>query len=375
MRRLICVLTALIVNPLVAAEFELGGYYKNIFLSSRTLELLAPSEPYLLDLNRLRVILDSRLNDKLSFNVQYDNEVWLGSYLDTTQFSATKDLQPDTYFNLNSTYVDSNKLYGTQRLYRAYVDLALPEVDLRIGRQRIAWGTAMLWNPMDILNPFSPTQLERQERLGIDALLLDWNYDPLSRVSLVYAQQKRSGASTVARWHSNAKGFDLSFIGGRLRDEPLIGFDFAGQINSIGVRGEVTHSGRAAGDSFMQAVAGADYTFANTLSVNMEVYYNGEGAVDKAGYDFSRLITGEVQSLARHYLGGYLGYDITPLLRFDNYLILNLDDGSIFFAPNLIYSLSDNVECTVAAQVFNGDTGTEYGALKDLYYLQLHWFF
>jgi len=132
---------------------------------------------------------------------------------------------------------------------------------------------------------------------------------------------------------------------------------------------------RLGGPPGIGAVIGADYTFANSLSLNIEIYYNGQGASDLAAYEFNCLLSGDIQSLARHYLGGYLRYDITPLLQWSNYLIMNLYDDSIFFAPNLIYSLTDNVETNVGVQVFNGDPGSEYGTLEDLYFIQVQWFF
>ncbi len=367
-------LIALTTTP-VAAEVELSGYYKNLLVNSKTLPLFGASESYLLDLNRLRLELAGDVGDSVGFNIQYDNEIFFGNYLDTREFSSLlKNRQPDTWLDLDSRYVDNKNIYGSHRLYRAYVDLALPEVDLRLGRQRIAWGTAMLWNPMDILNPFNPIQLERQERQGIDAALMDWGYSALSRVSLVYAKQQ-SGVSSAVRWRSNQNGFDLSVMAGRFRGDSVLGFDFAGQIAEIGIRGEITQTDPASGRGFTRAVVGADYTFASTLSLNIELYYNGQGASDIAAYEFNRLLSGELQSLARRYLGGYLGYDITPLLQWSNYLIVNLDDDSIFFAPILLYSLTDDVDVSVGVQAFNGDAGSEYGLFENLYFVQLQWFY
>lgn len=362
------------VQVSTAAQIELGGYYKNIFASSKTLPLLPPAEPYLLDLNRLRLQLRGSLNERISFDLQYDNEIMLGDYLETAQFSLLKRRQPDTYFDLSRIYVDNDTLYGGHSLYRAYVDFSLPEVSLRVGRQRIAWGTAMLWNPMDILNPFNPIQLERLERQGIDAALADWDYDALSRVSLVYARQQ-GGPSSAVRWRSNLKGFDLSLMAGRFRGDAIGGFDFAGQLGEIGVRGEITRTRSGRDGRFTQAVVGADYTFSNTLSLNLELYYNGQGASDTPDYQFDRLLWGEIQSVGRRYLGGYLGYDITPLLRWDNFIIVNLGDDSFFLAPSLVYSLTDNLEGTAGVQAFSGDSGTEYGTFENLYHLQLQWFF
>ncbi len=357
------------------ADIELSGYYKNLFVNSKTLSLFPPGESYLLDLNRLRLKLVGNLSERIAFDIQYDNEVFLGDYLDTTEFiSLLKNRKLDTHFDLDDNYIDNSNLYGSHRLYRAYADFTLPEVDLRLGRQRIAWGTAMLWNPMDILNPFNPTQLERQERQGIDAVLMDWNYNALSRMSLVYTKQQ-SGTSSAVRWRSNQKGFDLSLMAGRFRGDNVAGFDFSGQIADIGVRGEITETNPENERSFTRVVVGADYTFASSLSLNIEMYYNGQGLSDPVGYEFNRLLSGEVQSLARRYLGVYLGYDITALLKLDSYLIINLNDDSAFFAPRLLYSLTESVDGSVGVQAFNGDSGTEYGTFESLYFVQLQWFF
>ncbi len=367
-------LMALTIPPATAA-IELSGYYKNLLVGSKTLSLFGPSESYQLDLNRLRLKLAGSVSESVSFDIQYDNELLLGNYLETTEFSSLlKNRKPDTWLDLNSNYRDNKNLYGSHRLYRAYADFTLAEVDLRLGRQRIAWGTAMLWNPMDILNPFNPVQLERQERQGIDAALMDWDYNALSRVSLVYAKQ-RSGTSAAARWRSNQQGFDLSLMAGKFRGDNVVGFDFAGQAASIGIRGEITQTDSKNASAFTRAVIGADYTFANSLSLNIEIYYNGQGTSDSAAYEFNRLLSGEMQSLARHYLGGYLGYDITPLLQWSNYLIINFDDNSIFFTPSLLYSLAENVEVSIGVQAFNGDVGSEYGTLENQYFIQLQWFF
>ncbi len=357
-----------------AEKFELSGYYKNILVNSKTLALFPPAKSYTLDLNRLRLQLDGELNDKLSFNIQYDNEILLGNYMQTTQFVTVKNLQSDNYFDLESSYIDNSSSYAKQSIYRAYVALALPDIDIRFGRQRIAWGTAMLWNPMDILNPFNPVQLEREERQGVDAALLDWNYDALSRLSLVYARQRRT-SSTAIRWRSNQNGFDFSVMAGRFQNDSIVGFDFSGQIKNIGVKGEITRTDQKNGGSFIRAVIGADYTFDSTLSLNIEAYYNGQGTAELSSYNFNRLFTGKIQSLARRYVGGYFSYDITPLLRWDNYFIFNFDDDSYFIAPGLSYSWSDNMELRGGVQAFKGKPGTEYGTLENLYYLQLQWFF
>lgn len=45
------------------------------------------------------------------------------------------------------------------------------------------------------------------------------------------------------------------------------------------------------------------------------------------------LLAGRIQDVGRRYFGGYLGYEITPLVKSVNYLVLNLADRSRFFSP------------------------------------------
>ncbi len=372
---IILLITLLLTNRAVAAEVSFGGYYKNILINSKTISMFSPSESYLLDLNRLRLKLKGNLNDRISFKLQYDNEILIGNYLETDEFTAViKNQKSSTYINLENNYVNNTEFFGKQRLYRGYVDFSLSNIDFRIGRQRIAWGTAMMWNPMDILNVFNPVQLERQERVGIDAALLDWDYSALSRVSLVYAKQQ-SGDSSAVRWHGNQKGFDFSLMAGKFRDDNVIGFDFAGQLTDIGIRGEITQTNNAKNPNFIRGVFGVDYTFENSFSVNVEMYYNGLGSRNIAAYNFNQLLTAEIQSLARRYVGLYFGFDYTPILKWSNYLIVNVDDNSIFFAPGFLYTLTDNAELSTGLQIFDGDPGSEYGSLENRYYLQFQTFF
>ncbi len=80
-------------------------------------------------------------------------------------------------------------------------------------------------------------------------------------------------------------------------------------------------------------------------------------------------------NLARHYLGAGMGYDLTPLLRWDNYAIYNFNDGSRFFSPHLTYSVATDLDWAVGLQYFAGSDGSEYGAFHAVSYAQVQWFF
>jgi hypothetical protein len=356
-----------------AAELKFSGYYKNLLLDSET--IAPPGERYTLDRNRLRLELKGTLAEGAALDLQYDNEVLLGSYLQTAQFAAQKSLEPPQYWDLERSYGEGDNWYGRHRLYRASLTLSSGATDVRIGRQRIAWGTGRFWSPVDLLNPINPITLEREERVGVDAVLAERKLGALSRIAAVYAPSRESGLSSGAlNWHANAAGVDYSVVAGRFSGERVGGAAIATQWAGAGVRAEYTHNAPEAA-AYWRGVFALDYAFASTLTLSGELYYNGAGASEPSAYDFAALFAGRIQNVGRKYFGGYAGYEITPLLKSANFLVANLADDSRYFSPTLVFSLRPNLDLTLGAQVFSGPAGSEYGTLKDVAYAQLQWFF
>ncbi len=353
---------------------KLTGYYKNLLFSSET--FFPGTEQFTIDLNRLRLELQGKAKDWAALDIQYDHEALLGSFLKTGLFNTQKNHEPDTYLDLENAYLDQNRIFAHHRFYRGYLTLYSPYADLTIGRQRIAWGATRFWNPTDLLNPFNPVQLEREERSGVDAILTDVSLGALSKLSLVYAPQDSWEESSLAvRMRTNRLGFDLSAMGGYFKEDRVVGFDFAGAIKDLGIRGEAAYTFSDLEDNFIRAVLGTDYTFTNTLSLIFEYYYNGQGKTNEKDYEFQRLFSEEILSLARHYIGISIGYDLTSLLRWDNYAILNLNDKSLFFNPNLTYSVITDLDLALGIQIFEGSDTSEYRVFHNLYYVQIQWFF
>jgi len=356
------------------AAWKLSGYYKNLLMRSQT--VFPPGERYTADLNRLRLKLEGRPVDTLAVDLQYDNEILLGDYLDTQQFRLQEALPVATYWTAESTYAQGSDHRARHGLYRASLTWSRGATDVRFGRQRIAWGTGRFFSPLDILNPFSPIALERAERVGVDALLVEHKLDALSRASAVYAPQHDArDASVAAQWHANRRGLDYSIVAGRYRRERVIGIDLAGQLGQTGVRGELTRSRRPDGSGYTRVLIGIDHAFANTLSLSAEAYYDGAGASHPQGYDFGGLFTGRRQNVGRRYVALRAGYEITPLLKLNADLVANLGDRSRYLSPSVSYSIKADLDWVLGAQLFHGRAGSEYAAFRNLLFTQVQWFF
>ncbi|MBQ1764512.1 MAG: hypothetical protein IIZ92_16660 [Aquincola sp.] len=361
--------TASIAQP---QPLELTGSLKSVYLRSKA----STGEDFALSLNRLRVEAKGDLAPGLAVDLQYDNEVLLGSYLDTAEFRALKDRPPPQYWRADANYVERGEVYGRHRLYRAAVTLTRGNVDLKLGRQRIAWGTGRFWSPLDILNPVNPLALEREERVGVDAALLEAQLGPLSRASLVVAPAPGRGpTSSAVQWHGNAAGVDASLVAGRLLGLDIVGMDLATQIRDAGIRGEAARLRPRGGPAFNRLMVGGDYAFANGLTLSAELYYNGAGSRDPAGYDRAGLRSGRAVNLATRYTGLYASYEITPLLKWVSYAVRNADDRSRAIDSRLVWSIGPAMDLTVGVQHYNGTEGSEFAAVPNAVQLQLQWFF
>jgi hypothetical protein len=118
--------------------------------------------------------------------------------------------------------------------------------------------------------------------------------------------------------------------------------DVASQIGDVGVRAEAARLNPDGGAGFNRWMAGADYAFATGLTLSAELYYNGAGSRDPAGYDFAGLRSGRLTSLATRYAGLFASYEITPLLKWMTYAVLNADDRSHAVDSRLVWSIGSS---------------------------------
>ena len=343
-----------------APDLSLSGYLKNLAIQSST--LAGPERSYLLDVSRARLKLQGPLAPAASLDLQYDNELLAGSYLHTAQFALQQQQASGQYWRAEQRYLARRDVQGRHRLYRASLTVRHGATDVKVGRQRIAWGTGRFWSPLDVLNPIAATQLEREERPGVDALLVEHKLGPLERLSVVYAPaHARHQASAAAHVHGNGRGIDYSLAWGKFGDSRLLGADLATQLGGFGVRAEAAQLRPAAGRGYRRMLLGLDYAFGNTLTLSAELFRNGGPAAAAPG---------------RRYAGAYAGYELTPLWKVSLYAVRNLSDRSHYLSPSITCSLRSDLEWALGFQQFGGGRrDSEFGRVPDVLYSHLQWFF
>ena len=357
------------------APLQLAGYAKALVIRSRTPDT---AEPFTLSINRLRLKMTYDISSSFQVHVEHDTEVRAGNYLHTAASRQERSAPRRQYWSEGSVFTEQSGhgYYGTQRVYRAYAKLAVDALDVTIGRQRIPLGTGRLWSALDMLNPANPVQLERDEYIGVDAALVDYKLDPLSRVSVIYAPDPaRISDRWIAQYRTNVHGTDLALTYGKYSEDHLAGLDVATQIGDAGLRGEWTYTRPQSGPAYRKSVLGFDYVFASSLNVSIEAYHNSQSERDIAAQFSRRPLLAYLQPAGKRYLGMVIGYDLTPLLKMTTYVLSNRADHSAVVAPTLSYSITENTNVMGGAQFFSGSKESEYGRGSELYFVQMQYFF
>jgi len=392
MKRSSLVLVALAWTGLAAAQTaspdatppawtqQFGGYFKNLASGSRS---YFNEQPWGDNLDRLRITYDAKDGDWLAIHLDYDNELHFGNLTGLPDFEAVRDRQGAAWLDLQHIFVDRAHAYWDTSLYRGFVSLHSPSLTFTLGRQRIGWGTAHFFSPMDMFNPISPLQVESDERQGVDAALLEFRSPGALRWSAVYAPQDGFRRSTSAlRLSRTIRNYDFDVAAARFGEDWTAGADFAGQLGGAGVRGEVTYRWRhplpgvvpVATRNALRFTLGSDYAFSDGLYLVAEYFYNQGQPNLTASQPLDPAVllrfSNEIFTLHRHFFSAGASYPLTPLWKLETYVVADLAGPSAVVLPRLSHSLTANADLAAGAQLFVSSKSGEFHGLSDLVYLE-----
>lgn len=361
-----------------AVSIEPGGYLKDVYQYSAS---AIDGRPYYLNTARARLSLDAKASI-FRGHVDYDHEVLAGSYFRTREFQVFGLGEPATYWDADQAISTGDTVQWRHRLYRGWLGADRGDTVVRFGRQRIAWGTGKLWNPTDVLNPYQPLSVERDQRRGVDALYARQGFGNFTQLEAAWAlEDVWARQSLLARAKSHWGEYDASLMGGKVAgssDSWAVGGDFAGNLFEGTLHGEWLYR---APD--WKGDVGYEYTFpAETklwalrdAAIVVEYLHSGSGARDTARYDTAALIQGREVTLARDYFGFTYSKDVHALLKAELVVLQNADDGSNFFSPSLQWNALDNLYLTLGLQRFGGPKRTEFGRPANLLFAMAQYYF
>lgn len=258
------------------------------------------------------------------------------------------------------------------------------KLEIKLGRQRVNWGTSLVWNPNDIFNAYSIFDFDYEERPGTDAASIKYYTGSSSSVEVVFApSDSMKGTTTALKFQFNKLGYDWQAFAGFQKRFWVVGGGWAGEIKGAGFRGEFTQFIPAYSympfNSQLVATVDFDYTFNNSLRLSASYLYNSEGLDTKSGnywaFFLNRELSAQLLSPSMHSIYAGVGYQFAPMFYANFFSIYNPSDQSFFVGPSVAFTVSNNFEVLTTAQFFSGTPNTAYGDYGSQYYLRFKWNF
>ncbi len=251
------------------------------------------------------------------------------------------------------------------------------------GRQRINWGINTVWNPNDIFNTFNYYDFDYVERPGCDALRLIYFTGASSSIEAAIKIDQDHELTMGGIYKFNRWNYDFQIMGGVIESDVVLGIGWSGNLKKAGLNGEASwfrdKNNFTDTTGIFVLSTGINYTFKNSLFLHGSFLFNSNGTTGKAGVENPFLSLHEISpksfTAARYSIFGQVSYPFSPLISGDLSSIFNPNDLSLFVAPNINFSLSDNITLLLMSQIFIGDQGTEFGGIGSLIYLRLKWSF
>jgi len=268
------------------------------------------------------------------------------------------------------------------RLDRASVGYTTADTVIRFGRQAVSWGNGLVFQPMDIFNPFSPAAVDKEYKTGDDMLYIQYllaSGDDIQSV-LIPRRDVNSGdlesdqSSLAVKYHTIQGATDMDVLLSRHYAQNLVAFGFASDWKGAVVRGDIVNVWTADGPA-SSGVISLNYSWmwsAYNVSGYLEYYRNGVGISNE---DYSptalagkpelqdRLSRGEIFTLGRDYLAGGLSVEFTPRWLFNPLLINNINDGSLLTQWLASFDWKQDLTMLLGANVPIGGNATEYGGI------------
>jgi hypothetical protein len=249
-----------------------------------------------------------------------------------------------------------------------------------LGREAVSWGNGLVFQPMDLFNPFAPTTVDRDYKPGDDLLTVERVFANGGDLQLLaVGRRDASGdpsgdaSSVAAKWRGAVGMHEYEIAAGRHFRDRVLAASVRGPLGSAIWRTDVVVTELDDGGRDVSAVANLDYSLAlgtRNLYVFAEYFRNGFGMGSLPGtvaeYPVAlreRLARGEVFSLQRDYvvLGGRLELDARWTQAVT--VMSNLQDHSALVQAQLDFDRGDHQKLQFGVVHPLGQRGDEFGGV------------
>ena len=123
--------------------------------------------------------------------------------------------------------------------------------------------------------------------------------------------------------------------------------------------------------AFFQTILGLDYGFVNGLTVMTEWIHSSKTYSSNEILNLQESTLSNNRFLSTDYFGASAFYDFNLLISGSASMIYSPEDKSVFVAPVLEYSISDDSSIAIGGLLYGGNNTSEFGRADNTYYIRL----
>ena len=369
--------------------------------------LLYPNRRSALGLIRARAGLRMQHSNRLNSEVAYEHSARASSH--GTNLSGDGDILPSfteapyRVAPLEGEVADSTSTFAWRHeLDRALLAYHPPWGEVSVGRQAVGLGRGVIFSAVDVFSPFSPLEVDREWRRGVDAARCEYRLSPTTSAEVLgVGGESWHDSGVLARLRGYMGDIDGELIVGKRGEDAMLGGVTSAIVGGAEVHAELagydTPRPQPGGGSFgyddtaVQAVLGSSYTFdiRRGLTVLGEYHYSGFGARDiEEGQALlsdphfqERFLRGDMQILGRHALALQLSYSFNPQWNGTLLFLGSPEDGSGVASPGVRWDITDSSSITATGFLPWGDgpsdgiLQSEYGSRPASLFFQVSYYF
>ena len=307
-----------------------------------------------------------RINKEIQLDVAYDNRLtWSsGTSSGITAALPSNSSGPYRIRQLSGVVSQSRDFVDYNELDRASFNFQTKTINLTIGRQAVGWGRGTIFSAIDIFAPFTPLEINREWRRGVDAARADIKISNTASIDMVTAWGPSLDQSALGvRLRGYAGPIDAELVFAKRATDYMYGvtssaaignFEMHGEFAVFQTPGDVPSSGLLGNPSLVpKAVLGISNNFniGTGLKVLMEYHYSGFGASDPkllssllATPSYSKRIQrGDTQILGRQVVAVQAAYRFNERWNGSFEVLQSLTDTSGVLLPSLSWDFSERM--------------------------------
>ena len=169
--------------------------------------------------------------------------------------------------DLTSTISDGDKHVVLHRLDRLAVSWRKNQWVAKLGRQAVSWGNGMVYNPMDIFNPFDPAAVDKEYKSGDDMAYGQYLRDNGDDLQMVWVVRRDEDGdlnnevnSVSAKYHGFVGDYEYDLLLAEHYDDAIVGVGGIAPLGGAVLRGDLTVTDTD-DDTVVSAVASASYSW------------------------------------------------------------------------------------------------------------------